>query len=94
MVMLSVPRVTLSSNRGQAALVSIIPSLDMVIYKMSSLNSVTYDPKVTGLPLAYTLDTSRDGWKAHPFNQFSDGPVEGDTGVRRTLELVAAAASR
>jgi CubicO group peptidase (beta-lactamase class C family) len=69
-----------------------IPSLDMVIYKMSSLNAETYDPAATGLPLTYTPDTSRDDWKPHPFNQFVDGPIEGDTGVRRTLEMVVAAA--
>ena len=69
----------------------VIPSLDMVVYKMSSLNGETYDPAATGLPLTYTPDTSRDDWKPHPFNQFVDGPVEGDTGVRRTLEMVLAA---
>lgn len=70
----------------------VIPSLDMVIYKMSSLNAETYDPAATGLPLTYTPDTSRDAWKPHPFNQFVDGPVEGDAGVRRTVEMVVAAA--
>jgi CubicO group peptidase (beta-lactamase class C family) len=70
----------------------IVPSLDMVIYKMSSLNAETYNPAATGLPLTYTPDTSRDDWKPHPFNQFVDGPIEGDTGVRRTLEMVVAAA--
>jgi CubicO group peptidase (beta-lactamase class C family) len=69
----------------------VIPSLDMVVYKMSSLNAETYDPAATGLPLTYTPDTSRDDWKPHPFNQFVDGPVEGDVGVRRTLEMVVAA---
>ncbi|HEX4164642.1 MAG TPA: serine hydrolase [Bryobacteraceae bacterium] len=68
----------------------IIPSLDLVIYKMSSLNAETYDPSATGLPLTYAVDHSRDGWKPHPFNQFVEGPVEGDTGVRRTLEMVVA----
>lgn len=68
----------------------VIPSLDMVVYKMSSLNAETYDPAATGLPLTYTPDTSRDDWKPHPFNQFVDGPVEGDSGVRRTLEMVVA----
>ncbi|MDR3735870.1 MAG: hypothetical protein P4L10_10080, partial [Acidobacteriaceae bacterium] len=65
------------------------PSMDMVIYKMGEAD----DPIETGLPSAYNphLDTSRDSWKPHPFNQFSDGTVEGDTGVRRTLELVCAA---
>jgi CubicO group peptidase (beta-lactamase class C family) len=69
----------------------VIPSLDMVIYKMSSLNEETYDPAGTGLPLTYTPDTSRDTWKPHPFNQFVDGPISGDVGVRRTLEMVVAA---
>jgi CubicO group peptidase (beta-lactamase class C family) len=68
----------------------VIPSLDMVVYKMSSLNEGTYDPAATGLPLTYTPDTSRDDWKPHPFNQFVDGPVEGDSGVRRTLEMAVA----
>jgi CubicO group peptidase (beta-lactamase class C family) len=69
----------------------VVPSLDLVIYKMSSLNEETYDPAGTGLPLAYSPDTSRDSWKPHPFNQFVDGPVSGDVGVRRTLEMVVAA---
>ena len=69
----------------------IVPSLDMVIYKMASLDERTYDPDATGLPLAYSPDTSRDAWKPHPLNQFVDGPVEGDTGVRRTLEMTLAA---
>ena len=69
----------------------IIPSLDMVIYKMSSLNDQTYDPAATGLPQTYHYDGSRENWKPHPFNQFVDGPVEGDTGVRRTLEMTLAA---
>jgi CubicO group peptidase (beta-lactamase class C family) len=68
----------------------VIPSLDMVVYKMSSLNAGTYDPAATGLPLTYTPDTSRDDWQPHPFNQFVDGPIDGDSGVRRTLEMVVA----
>jgi hypothetical protein len=68
----------------------VIPSLDMVVYKMSSLNAATYDPAVTGLPLAYAPDASRDSWKPHPANQFVDGVIGGDLGVRRTLEMVIA----
>ncbi len=77
------------SGAGGSALY-VIPSLDMVVYKMSSLNASTYDPAVTGLPLAYTPDTSRDSWKPHPANQFVDGVIGGDLGVRRTLEMVIA----
>ncbi len=69
----------------------VIPSLDMVVYKMSSLNAETYDPAATGLTLTYSPDTTRDDWKPHPFNQFLDGPIEGDLGVRRTLEMAVAA---
>jgi CubicO group peptidase (beta-lactamase class C family) len=69
----------------------VIPSLDMVIYKMSSVSDETYDPAATGLPQTYQSDNSRDHWKPHPFNQFVDGPVEGDNGVRRALEMVVAA---
>ena len=69
----------------------IIPSLDMVVYKMSSLNEQTYDPAATGLPQTYQYDGSRENWKPHPFNQFVDGPIEGDSGVPRTLEMAIAA---
>lgn len=41
-------------------------------------------------PLTDNPDTSRDDWKPRPFNQFVDGPVEGDLGVRRTLEMTLA----
>jgi hypothetical protein len=34
----------------------------------------------------------RDNWKPAQHTQFSDGPVGVDDGVRRTLEMVAAAA--
>jgi CubicO group peptidase (beta-lactamase class C family) len=69
----------------------VVPSLDLVVYKMSSVNNDTYSPDVTGLPLRYDPDRSRDNWKPHPFNQFVDGPINGDAGVRRTLEMVVAA---
>jgi CubicO group peptidase (beta-lactamase class C family) len=76
------------SGAGGCALY-VIPSMDMVIYKMAEAD----DPDETGLLPAnsHDLDTSRDGWKPHPYNQFTDGPVDGDTGVRRTLELVCSA---
>jgi hypothetical protein len=57
---------------------------------MSSLHPDTYDPAATGLPLTYSPDTSRDDWTPHPFNQFVDGPIDGDAGVRRTLEMTVA----
>jgi CubicO group peptidase (beta-lactamase class C family) len=68
----------------------IIPSLDMVIYKMAG-NDAQYDPALTGIPQKYSYDGSRDNWKPAAKSQFSDGPIGVDDGVRRVLEMVAAA---
>jgi CubicO group peptidase (beta-lactamase class C family) len=68
----------------------IVPSLDLVLYKMAG-NDAQFNPDLTGLPLGYEMDHSRDGWKPLPHDQFHDGPVGGDDGVRRLLEMVVAA---
>jgi CubicO group peptidase (beta-lactamase class C family) len=68
----------------------VVPSLDLVIYKMSA-SDAQIDPALTGLPVTYEVDHSRDTWKAGPHDQFHDGPVGGDDGVRRLLEMVVAA---
>lgn len=68
----------------------IVPSLDLVIYKMAG-NDAQFNPDLTGLPVTYEVDHSRDGWKPLPHDQFHDGPVGGDDGVRRLLEMVVAA---
>lgn len=68
----------------------VVPSLDLVIYKMSA-SDAQMDPELTGLPVTYEVDHSRDSWKPGPHDQFHDGPVGGDDGVRRLLEMVAAA---
>jgi CubicO group peptidase (beta-lactamase class C family) len=68
----------------------VVPSLDMVIYKMSATDG-QLNPELTGLPLGYEPDHSRDNWKPLPHDQFHDGPVGGDDGVRRLLEMVVAA---
>jgi CubicO group peptidase (beta-lactamase class C family) len=70
--------------------VYVIPSLDLVIYKMAG-STAQYDPANTGLPLAYTPDSSRDGWKPEPHSQFFDPPPSTDDGVHRVLEMVVAA---
>jgi CubicO group peptidase (beta-lactamase class C family) len=69
-----------------------VPSLDLTVYKMA----------VAGLgpggkyDLGYSHQTQpaaqdpRDNWTPHPFNQFLDGPIDGDTGTRRALEMVVA----
>jgi CubicO group peptidase (beta-lactamase class C family) len=68
----------------------IVPSLDLVLYKMAG-NDAQFSPDLTGLPLTYEIDHSRDNWKPLPHDQFHDGPVGGDDGVRRLLEMVVAA---
>lgn len=70
--------------------VIVIPSLDMVIYKMAGDDS-QYNPARTGLKQDYPYDGSREGWKPSVRSQFSDGPIGTDDGVRRVLEMVAAA---
>jgi CubicO group peptidase (beta-lactamase class C family) len=68
----------------------VVPSLDLVIYKMSA-SDAQLDPELTGLPITYQMDHSRDNWKPAAHDQFHDGPVGGDDGVRRMLEMVVAA---
>ena len=67
----------------------VIPSLDMVIWKIAG-NDGQYGWSPSGLQDSFKYDGSRDGWKPRPFNQFTDAPIEVDTGVRRTLEMVVA----
>ncbi len=84
------PRDAFFKSGGGGFGVIVIPSLDMVIYKMSGDDS-QYNPARTGLKQDYPYDGSRDGWKPAERSQFSDGPIGVDDGVRRILEMVAAA---
>jgi hypothetical protein len=59
----------------------VIPSLDMVIYKMGG-NEGQYDPALTRLPVKYTYDGSRANWRA-------SASVGDSTG--KTLQMVVAA---
>ena len=68
----------------------IVPSLDLVIYKMGGSNS-QYDPTFTDVPQPKTVDTSRDGWAPIPRTPFHEGSLGGDDGLRRVLEMVSAA---
>jgi CubicO group peptidase (beta-lactamase class C family) len=77
------------SGAGGSA-IYVVPSLDLVLYKMSG-SDAQFDPALTGLPVTYEVDHSRDSWKPMPHDQFHDGPVGGDDGVRRMLEAVVAA---
>jgi CubicO group peptidase (beta-lactamase class C family) len=68
----------------------VVPSLDVVIYKLGG-NNGQYDPSLTGLPQSFTPDTSRDNWKPIPRTPFQEGSLGGDDGLRRVLEMVTAA---
>ena len=68
----------------------VVPSLDLVLYKMAG-SDAQFNPELTGIEPTYPIDHSRDDWKPFPHDQFHDGPVGGDNGVRRLLEMVVAA---
>ena len=72
-----------------------VPSLDLVVYKIASVSSgalagsAPYDLGYGGR--TENPDASRDKWQPRPLDQFHDGPINGDAGTRRTLEMVVAA---
>ena len=68
-----------------------VPSLDLAVYKMACvglIDAARYDLGFAGK--TENGDASRDNWKPHPFDQFHDGPINGDASTRRTLEMVIA----
>ena len=67
----------------------IVPSLDLVIYKMGGRDN-QYDPALTGLPQPFKYDGSRDNWQPIPRTNFHEGSLGGDDGLRRVLEMVTA----
>ena len=69
--------------------IMVVPSLDLVIYKMGG-NNAQYDPELTGLPQPQP-DYSRDNWTPIPRTPFNEGSLGGDDGIRRVLEMVCAA---
>jgi CubicO group peptidase (beta-lactamase class C family) len=83
------PRDAFFKSGGGGYGIYVVPSLDLVIYKMAGSDR-QYDPALTGLPQNYKYDGSRDNWKPAARSQFSDGPIGTDDGVRRVLEMVAA----
>jgi CubicO group peptidase (beta-lactamase class C family) len=85
------PRDTFFKSGAGGFCLYVVPSLDLVIYKMSCVGLPELDRYDLGFGAkANNADSSRDSWKPHPFDQFHDGPVDGDTGTRRTLEMVLA----
>jgi CubicO group peptidase (beta-lactamase class C family) len=71
----------------------VVPSLDLVIYKLGG-NNGQYDPALTGLPQPSEYDGSRDNWKPIPRTPFHEGSMGGDDGLRRVLEMVSAAVTQ
>ena len=69
----------------------VVPSLDLVIYKLGGKDS-QYDPALTGLPQTFAYNGSRDAWQPIPRTPFNEGSLGGDDGLRRVLEMVCAAA--
>ena len=65
----------------------VVPSLDLVIYKMGG-NEGQYSPELTRLPVKYTYDGSRADWKA------GDPKVIGDATSRALQMVVSAIAAR
>jgi CubicO group peptidase (beta-lactamase class C family) len=75
------------SGAGGFGLV-IVPSLDLVIYKMGG-NNGQYEPALTRIPQPEP-DKSRDSWKPIPRGPFHEGSLGGDDGLRRVIEMVCA----
>jgi CubicO group peptidase (beta-lactamase class C family) len=84
------PHDTFFKSGGGGYGIAIIPSLDLVIYKMAGSDQ-QYNPALTGIPQNYQYDGSRDNWKPAAKSQFSDGPIGTDDGLRRVIEMVVAA---
>jgi len=83
------PRDAFFKSGGGGFGIGVVPSLDLVLYKMAGDDS-QYDPRRTGIPQDYPYDGSRDRWKPAARSQFSDGPIGTDDGLRRVLEMVCA----
>jgi len=76
------------SGAGGFALI-IVPSLDLVIYKMGG-NNGQYDPTFTNIPQPEPSH-ERDAWAPIPRAPFHEGSMGGDDGIRRVVEMVCAA---
>jgi CubicO group peptidase (beta-lactamase class C family) len=76
------------SGAGGFALL-IVPSLDLVIYKMGG-NNGQYDPTFTNIPQPEP-SRDRDDWKPIQGTPFQEPSRAGDDGIRRVLEMVCAA---
>jgi CubicO group peptidase (beta-lactamase class C family) len=67
----------------------IVPSLDIVIYKMGGRDN-QYDPTLTSVPQKFEYDGSRTNWTPVARTPFHEGSLGGDDGLRRVIEMVSA----
>lgn len=81
----NVPRDAFWKGGSGGYAIYVVPSLDLVIYKMGGTEG-QYDPALTRLPVKYTYDGSRADWKA------GDPKSIGDS-TGKTLQMVVAAIS-
>lgn len=79
------PKDAFSKSGSGGFCIYIVPSLDLVIYKLGGKDN-QYDPTLTGLPQP-EQSHERDGWEPRPSDAFYDGPVN----LNRVLEMVCAA---
>lgn len=79
------PKDAFSKSGSGGFCIYIVPSLDLVIYKLGGKDN-QYDPTLTGLPQP-EQNYERDGWEPRPSDAFYDGPVN----LNRVLEMVCAA---
>ena len=69
------PRDTYFKSGAGGYGIYVVPSLDMVIYKMAA-SDAQFNPELTGLPLGYEPDHSRDNWKPLPHDSSTTGRSE------------------
>ncbi len=67
----------------------VVPSLDLVIYKLGGKDG-QYDEKLTRIPQPPPT-SDRTGWEPIPSTPFSEGSLQGNSGLYRILELVCGA---
>jgi CubicO group peptidase (beta-lactamase class C family) len=81
-----VPRDAFWKGGSGGYAIYVVPSLDLVIYKMGGTEG-QYNPELTRLPVNYTYDGSRANWKP------GDPKVIGDS-TGKTLQMVVAAVGK
>jgi CubicO group peptidase (beta-lactamase class C family) len=85
---LGVPRDAFYKTGAGGFCLYIVPSLDLVIYKLGGKDG-QYDPQLTGLPQP-EVKHDRDGWEPKPRTAFDEGGQNGDP-IWRVLQFVCAA---